>query len=197
MNRTTVNVIVDVVAFAAMLLLAATGALMKFILPPGSGHFSRIWGMDRHGWGDIHAWIAVVLLATVAIHLYLHWKWVVSVVAGRSPERAKRRVVVAAAACLGLLGLASAPFFAAVERGGEPPHKSRSAERPSAKTIDINGTMTLDEVEHSTGVPAAVILRELGLPASVPTDERLGRLRKRYDFDVHRVREIVEKQRKP
>ena len=53
--------------------------------------------------------------------------------------------------------------------------------------------MTLHEVEEQTGVPAVVILRELGLPADLPTDEQLGRLRKKHGFEMHDIREIVQK----
>ena len=40
-----------------------------------------------------------------------------------------------------------------------------------------------------------MILRELGLPADLPTDERLGRLRKQHGFEMHDVQEIVQKHR--
>jgi len=59
----------------------------------------------------------------------------------------------------------------------------------------IDGSMTLREVERRTGVSAAVILRELGLPLDLPADERLGRLRRHYGFEIQTVREIVEKHR--
>ena len=53
--------------------------------------------------------------------------------------------------------------------------------------------MTLREVEEQTGVPAAVILRELGLPVDLPTDEQLGRLRKKHGFEMQDIKEIVRK----
>jgi hypothetical protein len=46
MKRVNLNFIVDVVAFAGFVLLTTTGVLMRYILPPGSGHYSTIWGMD-------------------------------------------------------------------------------------------------------------------------------------------------------
>jgi hypothetical protein len=62
MKRTSLNFLVDAIALAAFILLAATGVLVRYVLPAGSGHFSMIWGLDRHGWGTAHFWIAVVLL---------------------------------------------------------------------------------------------------------------------------------------
>ena len=53
----------------------------------------------------------------------------------------------------------------------------------------------LHEIEEQTGVPATVILKELGLPANLPTDERLGRLRRRHGFEMHDVQEIVREHR--
>jgi hypothetical protein len=89
MSKSMVNFLVDSVMFVAIILLSATGALMRYVLPPGSGHFSQLWKMDRHQWGQIHFWIAVVLMSTVALHLLLHWNWVVCMVKGR-PGNSRR-----------------------------------------------------------------------------------------------------------
>jgi len=60
MKIVKLNFIVDVVAFAGFVVLTTTGVLMRYILPPGSGHYSTIWGMDRHEWGGIHFWASVL-----------------------------------------------------------------------------------------------------------------------------------------
>jgi hypothetical protein len=192
MSKSAANFLVDAVALAAIMLLGATGVLIRYVLPPGSGHFSQLWGMDRHQWGQIHFWIAVVLLSTVALHLFLHWHWVVGVVRGRPGRGATIRVSLAIVSLLVLAGLMVAPFFGQVQETGEPPYKMQSEDR---QVYQINGSMTLHEVEEQTGVPAAVILRELGLPANLPTDERLGRLRKQHGFEMHDIQEIVRKHR--
>jgi hypothetical protein len=192
MSRSTTNFVVDAVAFVAIMLLGATGALIRYILPPGSGHFSQLWGMDRHQWGQIHFWIAVVLLCTVVLHLFLHWQWIVGMVRGRSGSRSAIRVGLAIVGVLVLAGLMASPFFGQVQQTGEPPHKMQSDEH---RANQINGSMTLHEVEEQTGVPAAVILKELGLPANLPTDELLGRLRRQHGFEMHDIQEIVHKHR--
>ena len=193
MNKTIANFIVDAVAFAAFVLLAATGVLIKYVLPPGSGHFSALWGMDRHQWGQLHAWIAVALMIALALHLLLHWRWIVCVVKGRPREGSGLRVALAMVGLCALAGLAVAPFLGQVESAGEAPHKMRTGEQPKSLEDQINGSMTLAEVEQRTGVPATVILSELHLPPNVPTDERLGRLRRTYGFDINNVREVVQK----
>ena len=44
MNRTTLNFVVDTAAFVGFVLLTTTGVLMHYLLPPGSGHHTTIWG---------------------------------------------------------------------------------------------------------------------------------------------------------
>jgi hypothetical protein len=80
---------IDVVLFAQAVSLASTGAVMKWVLPPGSGGHGwgggRGWGqgprrlfeMSRHDWGELHFWIAVSLVAVLALHLVVHWRWIV------------------------------------------------------------------------------------------------------------------------
>jgi hypothetical protein len=151
--------------------------------------------MDRHQWGQIHFWIAVVLMGTVALHLLLHWSWVVCMVKGRPGKASRIRVALAVVGVAALVGLTVAPFFAQVEQTGKPPHRMQSDEHLTSPEYQINGSMTLHEVEEQTGVPAAVILKGLGLPVDLPTDERLGRLRKKHGFEMHDIKEIVRKHR--
>ncbi len=191
MRRVNMNFVVDAVAFVAFVLLTATGVLVRYVLPPESGRFSTLWGMDRHDWGHIHFWIAVLLLVSLGLHLFLHWRWVVCVVKGRPREGSGLRAGLAVVGVLALAGLAIAPFISSVEQGGEPPHRLRSTEPGGGEAQKIDGSMTLREVERRTGVPAAVILRELGLPLEVSADEGLGTLRRQYGFEIKAVREIV------
>jgi hypothetical protein len=53
--------------------------------------------------------------------------------------------------------------------------------------------MTLLEVEQLSGVPTSVILQDLGLPQNIPLNERLGRLRYQYGFEIKDVRKILNK----
>lgn len=193
MSRQVVNAVVDAVAFAAFVLLTATGVLMRYVLPPGSGHFSTLWGMDRHDWGQIHFWIAAALMGALGAHIFLHWRWIVCTIRGRPREGSGLRVALAIVGMLALVSLAGAPFLAPVEPTGEAPHKMRTADQAGGIEHQVDGSMTLQEVEQSTGVPAAMILKELGLLAGVPTDERLGRLRRKYSFEMNDIRAIIQK----
>lgn len=75
MNRNKVNLAVDLPACIAMAGLAATGIVLYYRLPAGSGG-NTMFGLTRHEWGDIHFWIAVVLLVLVSLHIVLHWNWI-------------------------------------------------------------------------------------------------------------------------
>jgi hypothetical protein len=62
----------------------------------------------------------------------------------------------------------------------------------AAPSEEISGSMTLADVERATGVPPEILIRELGLPADVPRDENLGRLRREFGFEMNDVRRIIE-----
>lgn len=105
MRRTTLNFIVDAVSFVDLLLLAVTGSIMRWVLPPGSGghgqgggfHGGRgpmeareLLGLGRHDWGDVHAVLALLFLLLILVHIVLHWTWIKT--CGRSFLFPSRRV---------------------------------------------------------------------------------------------------------
>jgi uncharacterized protein DUF4405 len=122
MNRPTLNLIVDGLALVGFIFLVATGLIMHFVLPPGSGGGPgghrvaiTIWGLSRHQWGEIHFWIAVGLLIVLSLHLSLHWRWVVSTVCGLKKESSGLRAILGILALLALLLILVAPFLATPE----------------------------------------------------------------------------------
>jgi len=89
MRRTTLNFIVDSISFADLLLLAATGTIMKWVLPPGSGgrgygfrggrdpaELRELLGLTRHDWGSIHFILALLFILLILVHIVLHWTWI-------------------------------------------------------------------------------------------------------------------------
>lgn len=89
MSRATLNFIVDLIGFVNLLILAFTGFIIKFILPPGRGGYSQgyrggrgpgeikeLWSITRHEWGDIHFYLAVLFVVLIAVHTILHWGWI-------------------------------------------------------------------------------------------------------------------------
>ncbi len=73
--KRTLNFWIDVIIYLLMAFLLFSGFLIKFTMPPGTGGALLLLGMDRHGWGVWHFWVAVALLIGVALHLWLHWSW--------------------------------------------------------------------------------------------------------------------------
>ena len=171
--------------------MTATGVLMRYVLPPGSGHHTTIWTLDRHEWGTIHFWLAIVLLAVLACHLFLHWRWIVTFVRGRPREGSGARVALGTVGLAALLALALSPFLSPVERagGGLGPPGAHPSELGHSESI--RGSMTLAEIEDATGVPAEHLIQELGLPPGVRKDQRLGRLGRSHGFAMGDLRRIV------
>ncbi len=235
MHRPTLNFLIDSVAFVAFSFLTTTGILTRYLLPPGSGRWATLWGLNRHQWGDLHFWVAVVLLGVLAIHLVLHWRWILCIVKGKRPDTSGWRVGLGLVGLIGLLGLAAAPLLAPVELNWVPRQASRTAPEPQepgptqagaaiaigdgasgqepaaaqpspeaptqgqvseyAGKDEIRGSMTLRQVARSTGVPLEQLVSRLGLPSAVDPEERLGRLRKRYDVSPEDVRRVVNEYR--
>lgn len=130
MKRSSLNFAVDAVTFLVMLGMIATGLLIRFVLPPGSGERRLLWDYSRHDWGDVHFWLAVALGGIVLIHIALHWSWVCSLVSrwclsdeGRArPKAALRRNLVGVVLLLSVMGLITGFLWVAarsvVETGG-------------------------------------------------------------------------------
>ncbi|MBN2409825.1 MAG: hypothetical protein JXE07_08815, partial [Candidatus Aminicenantes bacterium] len=57
----------------------------------------------------------------------------------------------------------------------------------------ITGQHTLRDIERATGISAREILRRMGLPERTPANETLGRLRRRYGFEIDQVRDVVSR----
>lgn len=128
MRKPQVNFAIDTLAFFLFLCLLSTGLLIYIIMPPASG-FS-VWGMDRHGWGDIHFWIAISFLALMAIHFILHWSWIIHKVKGNSKDEKVfvRRSLYAIILIAVVIFLLIAPFLSPVEQtpgGGHGRHSQQ------------------------------------------------------------------------
>jgi hypothetical protein len=79
-------------------------------------------------------------------------------------------------------------------RGGSGRGLGRTVDRDPDGVI--RGYMTLQEVANRTGVSTEKIKSALGLPESVSSHERLGRLGRRYGFLINDVRTVIAKNKK-
>ena len=81
MRKVTLNFIIDLAACVVMILLAATGLVVRYVLPAGSsgrggGSQALLWELGRHDWGAVHFWLSVALGVLIVLHIVLHWTWV-------------------------------------------------------------------------------------------------------------------------
>lgn len=67
---------VNVVSFVLFSLLALTGLVNWLVLPHGGGQRGNLLIGTRHFIRDMHAWLSVLFLATVILHMVLHWPYV-------------------------------------------------------------------------------------------------------------------------
>ncbi len=209
MKRTQLNFAIDLAAFAAFLCLLSTGLLLQFQLPPGSGglggrggghaaaerEVSLLWGWTRHEWGQVHYWIAGVLVAILATHVLLHWKWIVCVVRGTHGDASGIRFGVGAASLVALVFLVAVPLLAPtvrLKRGELQAQRGGSQDDASPRTAELRGSMTVAEVAESMHLSVPNLLQKLGLPTNVDANERIGRLLRQHNLQMSDLRQIIQ-----
>lgn len=214
MHRAKVNYFVDVLTFALILAMTATGLILRFVLPPGSG--GLVLGQwTRHDWGDMHFWFAAGLGVIIVLHVALHWAWVCGLthrLLSSNPSRHPTSAVKRNLAGLAFLGgitvvLAGLTWWASqMVSDGPLTHRGQSGNRASVERaleehepasgqhtddLQIRGSMTLEQVAQSANISVELLRDRLGLPPSVAADTRLGHLRREYGFRMSDVRQAA------
>ncbi|TWU25824.1 DUF4405 domain-containing protein [Bythopirellula polymerisocia] len=209
MKRIHWNALVDGLALVAFVLLSSTGLLLSFQLPPGSGgremlgmghgagekSVTLLWGLTRHEWGDIHYWLSLSIMAILAVHLLLHWKWILCLF---KPSGAHiysgTRLALGAMGMLMLVVMAAAPYVTSTSQIPRADLQSSDTESEHAEEdLGIRGRMSLAEISAESGVPAKYLLRALQLPPETPLDSQAGRLLKDSGRDMADLREVIKK----
>jgi hypothetical protein len=111
-KRSTLILFVDAIAFFGFLFLTSSGVLLHFLLPPGSGGWSSIWGLNRHDWGDIHFYVAMIFFGVLTLHLIIHWRVLLNMLKGRHHEGSTIRLALGLVGLITLLLVALAPLLA-------------------------------------------------------------------------------------
>ncbi|OEU50775.1 MAG: hypothetical protein BA871_17050 [Desulfuromonadales bacterium C00003096] len=77
--RNIVKYFVDLLLLIDLLMIAASGLLLGFVIPVGrvAQRGKYFLGLHRHGWVDMHLYLALLFIVLVVIHLGLQWKWIV------------------------------------------------------------------------------------------------------------------------
>jgi hypothetical protein len=252
--------LVDALLFICLVGMVFIGILLGLVIAEGpvSSEGSKYFlGLHRHQWGDIHAYLSIVFVILMIVHIVFSWKWVTT----------KTRQIFKRQAAPALIAIGALPFavlllfwlwtpkdadlFRSYGIGGEesqrrqrvqpyetppsleeqdrpdimpagqkasresappdqavrqddplnaikpvapavePEHNREEGHHAMVGSITITGQHTLRDLEYATGIPARTIARGLGLPEAVPMNETLGRLRRRYGFEIQEVRDLV------
>ena len=67
---------VNVISFVLFSLLAVTGLVNWLVLPHGGGGRQGLLIVTRHLLMEVHAWLAMLFLLAIAIHLVLHGSYI-------------------------------------------------------------------------------------------------------------------------
>jgi hypothetical protein len=180
-------------------------------------------GLTRHQWGNIHLWLSFFLLFLLALHIILHWKIIGSVfrqiVSGKAIRKGIAVFVGAACIFLALAPLFVSPEVAPLlrkhirnhdlSRFSEKNHDIDHNKKPFSDSINLKqgksdlhkhkneeievyGYMTLDEISEKYDIPVAELTKALDIPTD-RSNNRLGRLKKQYNFHINDVRNAILK----
>jgi Domain of unknown function (DUF4405) len=215
MKRPHLNFLVDAASFAAFLLLLSTGLILRYQLPPGSGELeghgsgrgaanriiTLLWGQTRHDWGEIHYWVAVALMAMLAVHLFLHWKWIVCIVRGTHGDASGWRFSLGAVSLLALIALVSAPVVAPTEQATRHELQNQlqtTQEHVAApESSNLRGSSTLEEAAAEGGVSVEYLKEKLGLGSDASPDDRIGPLLRNSGKRMSDLRRLLERRVEP
>jgi hypothetical protein len=213
--KSKVNLIIDALMLLFMMSMTGVGMLIRYVLVPGyrrneiygKGKELLVWGMDRHQWGTIHFALALVFSALLLLHIILHWNLIKCIYKKMIPHTTLRRsmavfiVLVSAALAVGSLFLS--PAIQSFQPGSnewrpyslnkkQPVHLQDAGQRKQYTHPDIQifGYMTLREITSQSSIPVEVLAKVIHIPVSL-ADERLGRLRKKYGFEMESLRQYI------
>jgi hypothetical protein len=85
-RQARLNFSLDSLLFVAFFLASLSGLVAWLLLPSGGYQGGRnpyynatLLGLTRHGWNDLHLYAGLAIIAVFAVHLALHWNWLVCV----------------------------------------------------------------------------------------------------------------------
>jgi hypothetical protein len=76
MDRRDLVWLVNVLSFVLLAVLVLTGLINWLALPHGGGPPAGGGASLRHGVREIHAWTAIFFMASIVVHIGLHWNYV-------------------------------------------------------------------------------------------------------------------------
>ncbi len=198
-SRSTLNFIIDCVAFVSLVFLLSTGFLIYFILPPGQGG-AMAWGLTRHEWGNIHFVFALLFATTMVVHVILHWSWIGGKVRGRRHDEKNLRYGIALVAVVSVIAIALIPYVG--PRGQDTGHDDSHDSSGRHLSLEggnrlpaIDNATTLGDIEKTTGIPFSYFAHKLELPPCASPGESLHYLKKTYGFTNKDLKKLIREYR--
>jgi hypothetical protein len=76
MSKIKFNALVNICSFLSFSVSAISGFILR-AFPPRSGRSGEmIWGIIKQDWHEIHYYTSLVFLASIAVHLLLHFPYI-------------------------------------------------------------------------------------------------------------------------
>ena len=87
-NKTNINFWVDVFMLVVFLVLCWCSVVTRFVFPVATKSEGwTLWGLDYLAWTDIQFATLCLMLATVILHVMLHWSWICGVIENWNRKR--------------------------------------------------------------------------------------------------------------
>ena len=182
MKRTTLNAIVNTIAFFPLLVTAITGIIIWLYLPRGlalgalgtiASHQTFL-GIQRQIWLDVHTYLGLLFTALVAIHLVLHWYYIKHLpqrFAGTATKKDHSMKRFLAALLIGVVMVAA--VIAAVYASNPSPSSTNFQQNASAtastKTAKTTTTTTTMKATGSVTPTASLTSRVSPTPTPNPS----------------------------
>ena len=214
--KSKLNFLIEGISLLALTLLIATGLTMEFRLPPGSGgegaalhggvgrQALTLAGISRHEWGAIHFYLANGMLVLLALHVWLHWRWIWAMAQGAHPASRKTRGRIFLMASLVFLGLTGLPWLIPIQSAGPSGPASATLDEDAAESgegfalgFPVNGRTTINEIARAAGVSTAEVIACLEMQGPVGGEERLGPLTRRQNITMAQMRERLGRLKRP
>ena len=77
MRKATLNYIIDIIIGLGFLVSVITGVILLFNTSGGYQGGRNPQYYIHATWIDIHTWSSIIMSVGVAVHLILHWNWMV------------------------------------------------------------------------------------------------------------------------
>jgi len=110
--------VVDALLFICLVGMAFIGILLGLVIPAGPAAAESakyFFGLHRHQWGNIHAYLSIAFVILMVVHLLLSWKWITAKTRQIFKRGATPVLILIAALPLGLLLL----FWAVTPKDAE------------------------------------------------------------------------------